>query len=160
MTDIPENLDDTEIDDIIDDDAAPVGDTVLEIVLKASSADRLDRALMAEIEGQSPLSRARLQALIEAGHLSLSGQALTDGKKKARAGTYTLTIPAPTSAIPEPQNLNLEVLFEDAHLIVINKPAGMAAHPAPGTPDGTLVNAQKPFGHRRRPSARHRASPR
>ncbi|MDC7682431.1 RluA family pseudouridine synthase [Asticcacaulis sp. BYS171W] len=129
----------TSYDDI--DDDLPFTDTgeVLELVLTPDlSGDRLDRALLPLL---GEMSRARLQALIAEGRLSLDGQAVTDGKHKAKAGTYSLTIPAPVAAIPEPQDLRLEVLFEDAHLIVINKPAGMAAHPAPGTPDGTLVNA-------------------
>ncbi|ESQ79909.1 RluA family pseudouridine synthase [Asticcacaulis sp. YBE204] len=130
----------TPTDDDIDDDL-PLADTgeVLELVLTPDlSGDRLDRALLPLL---GEMSRARLQALIAEGRLSLDGQPVTDGKHKAKAGTYTLTIPAPIAAIPEPQDMKLEVLFEDAHLIVINKPAGMAAHPAPGTPDGTLVNA-------------------
>ena len=69
------------------------------------------------------------------------GMVVADGKHKARAGVYSLTVPAPVEAIPQPQDIPLDVLFEDAHLIVVNKPAGMAAHPGPGTPDGTLVNA-------------------
>ena len=121
---------------------APDGAQVLTAEITADEAgDRLDRVLRF-----GELSRARIQALIAEGRLSFDGpglapQVVTDGKHKARAGTYILTVPAPVSAIPEPQDLGLDVLFEDAHLIVINKPAGMAAHPAPGTPDGTLVNA-------------------
>ncbi|BBF79697.1 RluA family pseudouridine synthase [Asticcacaulis excentricus] len=127
-------------DDDIDDDLPLASDgETHDLVLTAEMAgDRLDRALLPLLPD---LSRARLQALISDGHLSHDGQALSDGKHKARAGLYRLFVPAPVSAIPEAQNLPLEVLYEDAHLIVVNKPAGMAAHPAPGTPDGTLVNA-------------------
>jgi 23S rRNA pseudouridine1911/1915/1917 synthase len=106
------------------------------VVLAGDSGGRLDRVLRF-----GDLSRARIQALIAAGHLAFDGQVVTDGKHKARPGTYTLSVPAPVSAVPEPQDLPLDILFEDAHLIVVNKPAGMAAHPGPGTPDGTLVNA-------------------
>ncbi|MFT3995913.1 MAG: RluA family pseudouridine synthase [Asticcacaulis sp.] len=130
----------TDTDDI--DDDLPLADSdgeTHDLVLTADMAgDRLDRALLPLMPD---LSRARLQALISEGHLSLDGQTVSDGKHKAKAGTYALFVPAPVSAIPEPQDLSLEVLYEDAHLIVVNKPAGMAAHPAPGTPDGTLVNA-------------------
>lgn len=127
-------------DDDIDDDLPLASDgETHDLVLTAEMVgDRLDRALLPLLPD---LSRARLQALISEGRLSLDGQPLTDGKHKARVGAYVLTIPAPVSAIPEAQNLPLEVLYEDAHLIVVNKPAGMAAHPAPGTADGTLVNA-------------------
>lgn len=127
-------------DDDIDDDLPLASDgETHDLVLTADMAgDRLDRALLPLLPD---LSRARLQALISDGHLSHDGQTIADGKHKARAGLYRLFVPAPVSAIPEAQNLPLEVLYEDAHLIVVNKPAGMAAHPAPGTADGTLVNA-------------------
>lgn len=120
------------------DEELPEGETRTLIVSEKQAGDRLDRVLADVCED---LSRARLQALIKDGHLTFDGTAVPDGKSKAKAGTYTLFVPAPIAAIPEPQDLRLEVLFEDAHLIVINKPAGMAAHPAVGTPDGTLVNA-------------------
>jgi len=102
------------------------------------SGERLDRVLADHF---ADVSRARLQALISEGRLSRDGAVITDGKHKARAGTYTLSIPAPVAAKPEPQDIPLDILFEDEHLIVVNKPVGMAAHPAPGTRDGTLVNA-------------------
>lgn len=127
-------------DDDIDDDLplASAGETHALVLTEEMAGDRLDRALLPLLPD---LSRARLQALINDGHLSHDGQTLSDGKHKARAGLYRLFVPAPVSAIPEAQKLPLEVLYEDAHLIVVNKPAGMAAHPAPGTADGTLVNA-------------------
>jgi 23S rRNA pseudouridine1911/1915/1917 synthase len=115
------------------------GASLLEITLPPDAAgERLDRAL---VGFSGDLSRARLQALISEGHLAFDGRIITDGKHKARPGLYQLSIPAPIAALPQPQDLSLEVLFEDSHLIVINKRAGMAAHPAPGTPDKTLVNA-------------------
>ncbi len=102
------------------------------------AGERLDKALAAALPD---LSRARLQALIAQGALSLDGAVVTSGSAKAQAGLYRLIVPAPTPAEPMPQDIPLEVLWEDAHLIVVNKPAGMAAHPAPGSPDATLVNA-------------------
>jgi 23S rRNA pseudouridine1911/1915/1917 synthase len=66
---------------------------------------------------------------------------MTNPTAKAVAGVYRVILPPPVSATPLPQHIPLTVLFEDTELIVIDKPAGMAAHPAPGTPDGTLVNA-------------------
>jgi 23S rRNA pseudouridine1911/1915/1917 synthase len=92
-------------------------------------------------EAVSDLSRARIQALIAEGAVSLGDAVLTNGSSKAAAGLYIIAVPPVASAIPLPQAIPLTVLFEDADLIVIDKPAGMAAHPAPGTPDGTLVNA-------------------
>jgi 23S rRNA pseudouridine1911/1915/1917 synthase len=114
-------------------------DEALQIVISPEAAgDRLDRVLAAHLPD---LSRARIQALMGQGALFLGGKAVSDVSAKAKAGTYLLVMPAPLAALPAPENLNLVVLFEDAHLIVVDKPAGMAAHPAPGTPSGTLVNA-------------------
>ena len=115
------------------------GSHVLAITLGPDAAgERLDKALAAAAPA---LSRSRLQALIAAGALSLDGVALTDASAKARAAAYTLIVPPPEAAEPQPQDLSLRVLYEDADLIIIDKAAGMAAHPAQGTPDGTLVNA-------------------
>ena len=99
---------------------------------------RLDKALA---DAAPDLSRARIQALIEAGAVSRAGRVLSNGSAKAEPGDYDIILPALISATPLPQAIPLTVLYEDAELIVIDKAAGMAAHPAPGTPDGTLVNA-------------------
>ena len=112
---------------------------VLKVELGAGVVgERLDKALAAAIP---ELSRARIQMLIASGALSLGERVLTDPSAKARPALYALIVPPPEAAEPEPQDLGLVVLFEDADLIVIDKPVGMAAHPAPGTPDATLVNA-------------------
>jgi 23S rRNA pseudouridine1911/1915/1917 synthase len=109
------------------------------IHLTPAQADgRLDKALTAVLPD---LSRARLQALIAAGALSCDGVIVTNASHAATPGDYTLIIPALVAAEPKPEAIPLTVLFEDAHLIVIDKPAGMAAHPAPGSETGTLVNA-------------------
>ena len=121
-----------------DDDEALLGD-VLTVVLPAEAAgERLDKALAA---AAPELSRARLQALMAAGAVSFEGVATTDASARARAGEYRVLVPPPEPAEPEPQDIPLTILYEDAHLIVVDKPAGMAAHPAPGTADRTLVNA-------------------
>jgi 23S rRNA pseudouridine1911/1915/1917 synthase len=99
---------------------------------------RLDKALAGLL---ADISRARLQALIAEGALSRDGLVLRDPSAKAQAGEYRLLIPPPSPAEPQPEAIPLSVLFEDAHLIVIDKPAGMAVHPAPGSDTGTLVNA-------------------
>jgi 23S rRNA pseudouridine1911/1915/1917 synthase len=99
---------------------------------------RLDKALAAAFPA---LSRARLQALLAEGAVSRDGQPVTNGSAKAQPGLYAVVMPPLVAATPQPQAIPLTILFEDADLIVIDKPAGMAAHPAPGTPDGTLVNA-------------------
>ncbi len=128
----------TTLSDEFDDDLADDGETLTATLTEDEAGDRLDRALTSHFPD---LSRARLQALIAEGRLSFNGAVITDGKHKAKPGEYSLLIPALISATPEPQDLPIEVIFEDEHLIVVNKPAGMAAHPAPGTRDGTLVNA-------------------
>jgi len=135
MTNTP---DDTDDDDFAPEDEGGEAQTLTADIDAGESGERLDRVLAGHF---SDLSRARLQALIAEGRLSIDGKVISDGKHKARAGTYTLTIPAPIAATPEPQDIPLDILYEDAHLIVVNKPVGMAAHPAPGTRDGTLVNA-------------------
>ncbi len=128
----------TDTDDDIADEIDDGGEPLTIEISPDEAGDRLDRVLVPHLPD---LSRARLQALIAEGRLSLGGETVTDGKHKAKAGTYSLIIPALLEAKPQPQDLALTVLYEDAYLIVVNKPAGMAAHPAPGTPDGTLVNA-------------------
>ncbi len=88
------------------------------------------------------LSRARIQGLIGAGKLSADGAPVTHAKDKPRAqARYELILPPPEPAAPMPEALPLDIVFEDAHLIVVNKAAGMAMHPAPGSMRGTLVNA-------------------
>lgn len=114
------------------------GEELTVILSEDAVGDRLDKALTA---AAPTLSRARLQALMAQGAVSLGGAVLTDVSARAQAGAYLIVVPAPIAAEPRPQAIPLSVLFEDAHLIVVDKPAGMAAHPAPGTTDGTLVNA-------------------
>lgn len=103
------------------------------------AGERLDRWLA----GQIPeLSRSRLKGLIDDGQVSHGGGAKIDPKFKVSPGeTYSLTMPEIEAATPKPQDIPLDILFEDEHLIVINKPYGMVVHPAPGAWDGTLVNA-------------------
>ncbi|HEV7229090.1 RluA family pseudouridine synthase [Brevundimonas sp.] len=113
------------------------GGETLEVLLDGTEG-RLDRALAVALP---QLSRARIQALIAEGRASRDGVSLTDGSAKTQAGLHRLDVPPPIAAAPRPENLPLTVLFEDVDLIVIDKPAGMAAHPAPGSETGTLVNA-------------------
>ena len=104
-----------------------------------AAGERLDR-WMARV--WPDLSRSRCKALVEAGRLILDGEVLRDPSAKLREdGLYTLSLPRPVAATPKPEAIALEVLFEDDQLIVINKPAGMAAHPAAGNWTGTLVHA-------------------
>jgi 23S rRNA pseudouridine1911/1915/1917 synthase len=100
---------------------------------------RLDRMLALRLPA---LSRTRLKRVIESGHVTCGGIALRDPAQRVRGGqNFVVIIPENEDPAPIAQAMPLEIRFEDAHLIVIDKPAGMVVHPAPGNPDGTLVNA-------------------
>ena len=116
------------------------GHTNIEISLDSSHAGwRLDRALAAAVPG---LSRERLKVLTKAGALTRDGTALRDPATKVKGDErFTLAVPDPTPAHNEPQDIPLPIVFEDEHLLVIDKPAGLVVHPAAGNRDGTLVNA-------------------
>ena len=106
-------------------------------------ADRIDRFLTVHLATRSrPLSRSRIKALILAGQLSEDGCTLADPSATVKPGSnYLLTLPPPINALPRAENIALDILFEDKHLLVLNKPAGLVVHPAPGSLTGTLVNA-------------------
>jgi 23S rRNA pseudouridine1911/1915/1917 synthase len=103
-----------------------------------ASGERLDKALALA----SGLSRERIKALMDEGRVSLGGQPAVQARFKPSAGTaFAIRLPAVTSATAQAQDIPLNVIYEDAHLIVIDKPAGLVVHPAAGNHDGTLVNA-------------------
>lgn len=128
----------TDDEDEIEGGSPPAAATIH--VADLSNADlsqRLDRLLALALP---ELSRARIQALLASGSVSIEGGPVGP-KDRAHAGLYNIAVPAAAPALPEAESIPLAVLYEDADLIVIDKPAGMAAHPAPGTERGTLVNA-------------------
>ncbi len=106
----------------------------------SASGERLDRALASALPF---LTRSRVKALIESRRVALAdGRTIEEPSRKVKTGeSYIVDIPEPEAAEPLPQAMELDVLFEDADLLVVNKPAGMVVHPAPGNPDRTLVNA-------------------
>lgn len=106
------------------------------------AGQRLDRALaeLAEAEGLA-LSRSRLSALIDEGAVMGPGGPAARSRKVIAGAIYEIALPAPTDPEPQPEDIPLDIVHEDADLIVINKPAGMVVHPAPGAETGTLVNA-------------------
>jgi 23S rRNA pseudouridine1911/1915/1917 synthase len=116
------------------------GHTNIEISLGPSHAGwRLDRALA---DALPSLSRERLKVLTKAGALTREGRALRDPAPKVKGDErFTLALPDPTPAHNEPQEIPLPIVFEDEHLLVVDKPAGLVVHPAAGNRDGTLVNA-------------------
>lgn len=108
-------------------------------IAPAADGWRLDRALA---DAVPTLSRERLKVLINAGQVTQAGAAVRDPSRKSRAGdAYDVMVPAPTPAHNEAQDIPLAIAYEDDHLIVVNKPAGLVVHPAAGNLDGTLVNA-------------------
>ncbi len=103
------------------------------------AGERLDRLLAARLDG---LSRTRLKRLVEEGHVSLGGATICDPSLRVKPGQlYSVRVPPPVDDRPAPQAMALDIRFEDEHVIVIDKPAGLVVHPAPGNPDRTLVNA-------------------
>ena len=103
--------------------------------------DRIDKALVAVAPAEASLSRSRLARLIAAGAVFGPQGPVRDGKARALPGNYRVSMGDPEPINARPQAIPLDVVYEDGDLIVIDKPAGMVVHPAPGTPDGTLVNA-------------------
>ena len=107
-----------------------------------AAGERLDRFLAAGLEAPSPLSRTRLKALILDGAVTENGAAVIDPSQSVRAeAEYALLLPPVREATPQAEDIPLDIMFEDDHIIVLNKPSGMVVHPGPGQPDGTLVNA-------------------
>lgn len=103
-----------------------------------TGGQRLDKAL-AEASG---LSRERVKALIVEGRVLVGGVAVASASAKSAAGAeFTIHLPPTVDPQASPQDIPLVIPYEDEHLIVVDKPAGMVVHPAAGNPDGTLVNA-------------------
>ncbi len=129
-------------DEDLDDDAVPGADaaggaegTLTGII---GAGGRLDKEL-AEASG---LSRARVQALLAEGRINLAGKVATQSSLKVPAGTpFAIQMPETVALSAQPQDIPLTIVYEDEHLVVVDKPAGLVVHPAAGNPDGTLVNA-------------------
>ena len=104
-----------------------------------SAGSRLDLYLA---EKASELSRSRAQKLIEENLVLVNGKPCTDKNYRLQSGDQiAVTIPEPVKSRVEPEEIRLDIVFEDSDLLVINKPRGMVVHPAPGHAQGTLVNA-------------------
>lgn len=119
--------------------AAPACGPVELVAASEHEGLRLDQFLAAQLPG---LSRSRLQGLVRAGHLRLGGCLIAEPAHRVKPGDrLVLDLPPPRPATPAAEAHRLEILFEDEHLLVLVKPAGMVVHPAPGHVGGTLVNA-------------------
>lgn len=102
------------------------------------AGERVDKWLSSWTE----LSRARIKALVETDHVRADGDLIRKVTGKVREGVeYAVLVPPPVDDTPKPEDIPLSILFEDEHLIVIDKPSGLTVHPAPGSRSGTLVNA-------------------
>ena len=108
------------------------------VVEQETAGQRIDRFLSGEDTG---LSRSALQALVADGHVQCNGKTVAKSLKLKAGDTVLLEIPDAKPIEAVPQEIPLDIVYEDAHLLVVNKPKGMVVHPAPGNPDGTLVNA-------------------
>ena len=111
------------------------------ILLRASEESknqRLDAFLASSLDG---LTRSQATRLIESGEVAVNGRAVGKSDKLAGGEDIAVTLPEPEPVEAVPQDIPLDVVYEDADVIVVNKPSGMVVHPAPGHPDGTLVNA-------------------
>jgi len=103
---------------------------------------RLDKALGRDVPEDAALSRSRLARMIAEGAVAIDGAVITDPRFRVAEGAeVSVTVAEAEESHIGPEAIPLDVVFEDADLIVVNKPAGMVVHPAPGTPGGTLVNA-------------------
>jgi 23S rRNA pseudouridine1911/1915/1917 synthase len=145
-------------DDLPEEDA-------LYITIPEDAPTRLDKALALFVPEEAALSRSRLARMIAEGAVSRDGVATTDGKAKVAEGeVYRIQLDPAVAVETLPEDIPLSILWEDGDLIVIDKPAGMVVHPAPGTPHGTLVNALlfhcgdtlSGIGGERRPGIVHR----
>ena len=116
------------------------GKQIIDVELRSSHAGwRLDRALA---DALPTMSRERLKTLVKSGALEAERGAFRDPSAKVRGDErFRLVVPEPKPAHNVAQDIPLRVIFEDEHLLIIDKPAGLVVHPAAGNPDGTLVNA-------------------
>ncbi len=107
-----------------------------EFIIEASGL-RLDAFLASEID---ELSRSRIDALIKAGEVTVNGEAVSKSYRVVCGDRICISVPPPEDAVPQPCCMELDIVYEDAHLLVVNKPKGLVVHPAPGHSGDTLVN--------------------
>ena len=105
---------------------------------RSGAGERLDKWLALHVPS---LSRSRIQALVKSGHITVDGRCAKPHHRLATNAEIRVVIPPPVAVDVAPEDIPLDVLYEDADVIVVNKPPGLVVHPAPGHPGGTLVNA-------------------
>lgn len=133
-----QSTDDDDFDDRSSEAFEEVPGTNWTTIYAAHDADRIDTFLAKEIPH---MSRARIQKLVEEGHVLLGGAKPKQKQKIQKGDAISYRIPAARVTELIAENIPLHILFEDEHLLIVNKPAGMVVHPAPGHTQGTLVNA-------------------
>jgi 23S rRNA pseudouridine1911/1915/1917 synthase len=139
--------------------------TTVRFTIQEAPPPRLDKALARDVPEQAALSRTRLLRLLSEGAVAIDGLVVADPKARIEAGAQVvITVEEAQDTHILAEDIPLDVVFEDTDLIVIDKPAGMVVHPAPGSPSGTLVNALlahcgddlSGVGGRKRPGIVHR----
>jgi len=110
----------------------------IRVIEPGAAQQRLDHFLQSRVPD---LSRTRIQALIKSGHIRLNGFPAKPNTTLKTGDNIEVTVPEPKPVPAAPQDIRIEILYEDEHLVVVNKPAGLVVHPGAGNPDGTLVNA-------------------
>ncbi len=116
--------------------------SIVRVIIADAPPSRLDKALARDVPEQAALSRSRLARLIADGAVTRGGAVVSDAKAKVAAGdVIEIAVPPAQESHIGAEAIALDIVYEDDALIVINKPAGMVVHPAPGSPGGTLVNA-------------------
>lgn len=108
------------------------------LVTVETAGERADRILCEHLEGYT---RSAVQKLLENGHVTCKGRPVAKNSKPLAGDVLEVSLPDPVETDVLPQNIPLDIRYEDDDLLVVNKPKGMVVHPAPGNPDGTLVNA-------------------
>ena len=112
-----------------------MGSTTLEFQIAENPPARLDKALSRDVPEAASLSRTRIARLLESGEVTINGLVQTNPKAKVAEGDLvSITVPVAEESHIKPEDIPLDVIFEDDDLIVVNKPAGMVVHPAPGSP--------------------------
>jgi len=123
--------------------ASPTEDDGKREVIAAQPGDagkRLDQWIAASLGGR--ISRSRVKALIEDGQVTLDGATVREPRRRiGKTARAAIIVPPPTDPVPRGEPISLSIVYEDADIVVIDKPAGMVVHPAAGNPSGTLVNA-------------------
>ena len=119
-----------------------MGTRLVTFEIAANPPSRLDKALSRDVPETAALSRTRLARLLAEGAVTVDGTPTSDPKAKIAEGArVAITLEDAEDSHIGPEAIDLDVVYEDADLIVIDKPVGMVVHPAPGSPNGTLVNA-------------------